>query len=88
MGTVKLLGVWISRHLNNCCLNRSVLANTRINNYEAPRCVLCPGRDFGTVPEKEEDFTSGRKRGLRAADIAEKLRREKEKKADTTNKVG
>ncbi|XP_060766465.1 pseudouridylate synthase RPUSD4, mitochondrial [Neoarius graeffei] len=96
MSTVKLLGVRISRHLSSRCFNPSVLTNTRINNNnnnnnnnnEATRCFLCPGRDFSTVPkEKKEDVTSGSKRKLRAADIAEKLRREKEKKAEPTDKV-
>lgn len=82
MGTVKLLGVWVRRHVNHGCFNRF---NTRINNYEAPRCVLCPGRDFCTVSAKDTDAPSGRRRGLRAADIAEKLRSEKEKGAN--NKV-
>ncbi|KAM9444384.1 pseudouridylate synthase RPUSD4, mitochondrial [Clarias gariepinus] len=82
MSTVKLLGVWVRRHVNHGCFNRF---NTRINNYEAPRCVLCPGRDFCTVSAKDTDAPSGRRRGLRAADIAEKLRSEKEKEAN--NKV-
>ncbi|MCJ8744289.1 hypothetical protein PDJAM_G00116910 [Pangasius djambal] len=83
MSTVKLLGVWISRHLNRRC----IFGNTRINYYEAPRCLLRPGRDFGTVSEKEANVTSGRKRGLRAADIAENLRHEKQNKAHAANKV-
>lgn len=81
MSRVRLLGVWLNR------FNRCIVRNERINNCEAPRCVLRPARGFGTVSEKEADLTAGRKRGLRAVDVAEKLRREKETKADTTNKV-
>lgn len=85
MSTVKLLGVWTSRNLSSRCFNRGVVGNTRINYYGALRCLLRP---FGTVSEKEAGVSPGRKRGLRAADIAEKLRREKEEKPDTKNKVG
>lgn len=88
MSTVKLLGVWINRHLSSRCFTGCVLGNTWINDYDAPPCLLRPGRHYGTVPEKEAGGHPGRKRGLRAADIAEKLRKsEKEKDADTTNKV-
>ncbi|KAI5093614.1 mitochondrial RNA pseudouridine synthase rpusd4, partial [Silurus meridionalis] len=41
-------------------------------------------RDFST---DEGTVTSGRKRGLRAADVAERLRREKHEKTETANKV-
>lgn len=88
MSTVKLLGLWVGRQLNSRGFNRHVVGNTRINDYKAPRCLLRPGRCFGTVSEKEADVPAGRKGGLRAVDIAEKLRRENEKKADATNKVG
>ncbi|NP_001187897.1 pseudouridylate synthase RPUSD4, mitochondrial [Ictalurus punctatus] len=84
MSTVKLLGVWTSRNLSSRCFNRGVVGNTRINYYGALRCLLRP---FGTVSEKEAGVSPGRKRGLRAADIAEKLRREKEEKPDAKNKV-
>lgn len=86
MSTVKLLGVWLSRPLNSRCYNPFVVGNTRINHYETPHS-LRHGRGFGTVSEKEANVTAGRKGGLRAVDIAEKLRREKEEKTDTTYKV-
>lgn len=76
MSTVKLLNVWKNRNLNRSCFDRCVLWNTRINDYEATR---------GLVTDSEKE--TGRKKGLRAADIAERLRREKEQNKDTTNKV-
>ncbi|TSY83929.1 RNA pseudouridylate synthase domain-containing protein 4 [Bagarius yarrelli] len=65
--------------------------NTRIHYYAATRCSLRPGRNFGTVSERKEEEKMGasseNKRKLKALDIAEKVRREKEKKTDKTNKV-
>lgn len=90
MSTIKLLGVWRSRHFSTSrCFNHRVIGNTPIHHYEAPRCLLLPVRDFGTVSEKEGEAgsPSENKRKPRALDIAEKLRREKEKPADQTNKV-
>lgn len=88
MSTVKLLRLWLNRHLSRSCFNRGVLGNTRINDYEATSCLLRPRRDFGSVSEKEADVNVGRKKNLRAVDIADKLRSEKEKSEAVTNKVG
>ncbi|KAI5614455.1 mitochondrial RNA pseudouridine synthase rpusd4 [Silurus asotus] len=80
MSAVRVLSVWRSRHLNCRCF----VGNVRINDYEAPRGFLRLFRDFCT---DEGTVTSGRKRGLKAADVAERLRREKQEKTETTNKV-
>lgn len=88
MSTVKLSGLWLNRQLIGRGFNRRVVGNTRINDYEAPSYLLRPRRDFGSVSEKEADVSVGRKRNLRAVDVAEKLRGEKEKKVEVTNKVG
>ncbi|KAF7693377.1 mitochondrial RNA pseudouridine synthase rpusd4 [Silurus meridionalis] len=80
MSAVRVLSVWRSRHLNCRCF----VGNTRINDYKAPRGFLRLFRDFST---DEGTVTSGRKRGLRAADVAERLRREKHEKTETANKV-
>ncbi|KAI4890164.1 hypothetical protein NFI96_033010, partial [Prochilodus magdalenae] len=64
---IKLMNMWTSR-----CFHHTVVVKTR-----AP-CSLFTAREFTSV--SEPDVTSRRTRRPKAADIAAKLRREKEKK--------
>ncbi|XP_076851676.1 pseudouridylate synthase RPUSD4, mitochondrial isoform X2 [Brachyhypopomus gauderio] len=84
MGTVKLLRVWINRDLTSHGFHHNAEGKTR-TPYAAPRGLMLFCKGYVTVSEKET--THRRKRGLRAADIAARLQREKDTKADTTDKV-
>ncbi|XP_026852227.2 mitochondrial RNA pseudouridine synthase rpusd4 isoform X2 [Electrophorus electricus] len=82
MGTIKLLDVWINRDLISRGFHHGAVAK-RLTRYDAPRGYLVFGKGFATITEKRT--IPSRKPGLKAADIAAKLRRETE--TETTYKV-
>ncbi|KAK1799561.1 hypothetical protein P4O66_000439 [Electrophorus voltai] len=83
MGTIKLLDVWINRDLISRGFHHGAVAK-RLTRYDAPRGYLVFGKGFATITEKQT--IPSRKPGLKAADIAAKLRRETE--TETTYKAG
>ncbi|XP_030633414.1 pseudouridylate synthase RPUSD4, mitochondrial [Chanos chanos] len=73
----------LSRHLNYRCLSHCDVERTRIICNVLPSLCTPFTREHATISQKEDGGSSTvSKRGLRAVDLAKKLRYEKEKQTD------